>query len=317
MSAKDTERPQDETEAEEQSFLPFDEHIEEVSENGKKVRHRGVYFLPNLFTTGALFAGFYAIVSAMHGSFASAAIAIFVAMALDGLDGRVARLTNTSSAFGEQYDSLADMVSFGLAPALVMFSWALSDIGKLGWAAAFIFAACAALRLARFNTQIGKVDKKYFVGLASPPAAAIIASIVWSGHSGEVAAPAAVVAALVTAIAGLLMVSNVRYYSFKDIDFRGRVPFVVMLLVVGVFVVVSLNPPVVLLCMSVTYGLSGPVVWLWRRRGIFRSWLANRDAASKGAQEENASEEREGDDDEKGTSEADEASRSSGKPDLR
>lgn len=317
MSAKDTEHPQDEAEAEEQSFLPFDEHIEEVSENGKKVRHRGVYFLPNLFTTGALFAGFYAIVSAMHGSFASAAIAIFVAMALDGLDGRVARLTNTSSAFGEQYDSLADMVSFGLAPALVMFSWALSGIGKLGWAAAFVFAACAALRLARFNTQIGKVDKKYFVGLASPPAAAIIASIVWSGHSGEVAAPTATVAALVTAIAGLLMVSNVRYYSFKDIDFRGRVPFVVMLLVVGVFVVVSLNPPVVLLCMSVTYGLSGPVVWLWRRRDIFRSWLASRDTSKSGGQEASVSEKKGDNAAEEGASEAKETPRSGGKPDLR
>jgi len=256
-----------------EGFLPFDEHVEEVSENGKKVRHRGVYFLPNLFTTGALFAGFYAIISAMHGNFDSAAIAIFVAMALDGLDGRVARLTNTSSAFGEQYDSLSDMVSFGLAPSLVMFSWALSDLGKLGWAAAFVFAVCAALRLARFNTQIGVVDKKYFVGLASPPSAAILASIVWTGHSGDVSVSVAVASALITTIAGLLMVSNVRYYSFKDIDFRGRVPFVVMLMVVGVFVVVSINPPVVLLCMSVTYGLSGPVIWLWRRRASLAGWV--------------------------------------------
>ncbi|WP_051174506.1 CDP-diacylglycerol--serine O-phosphatidyltransferase [Marinimicrobium sp. LS-A18] len=256
-----------------EGFLPFDEHVEEVSENGKKVRHRGVYFLPNLFTTGALFAGFYAIISAMHGNFDSAAIAIFVAMALDGLDGRVARLTNTSSAFGEQYDSLSDMVSFGLAPSLVMFSWALSDLGKLGWAAAFVFAVCAALRLARFNTQIGVVDKKYFVGLASPPSAAILASIVWTGHSGDVSVSVAVASALITTIAGLLMVSNVRYYSFKDIDFRGRVPFVVMLMVVGVFVVVSINPPVVLLCMSVTYGLSGPVIWLWRRRASLVGWV--------------------------------------------
>ncbi|UZJ44709.1 CDP-diacylglycerol--serine O-phosphatidyltransferase [Marinimicrobium sp. C6131] len=258
-----------------EGFLPFDEHVEEVSENGKKVRHRGVYFLPNLFTTGALFAGFYAIISAMHGNFDSAAIAIFVAMALDGLDGRVARLTNTSSAFGEQYDSLSDMVSFGLAPSLVMFSWALSDLGKLGWAAAFVFAVCAALRLARFNTQIGVVDKKYFVGLASPPSAAILASIVWTGHSGDVSVSVAVASALITTIAGLLMVSNVRYYSFKDIDFRGRVPFVVMLMVVGVFVVVSINPPVVLLCMSVTYGLSGPVIWLWRRRASLVGWANN------------------------------------------
>ncbi len=268
-----------------EGFLPFDEHIEEVSENGKKVRHRGVYFLPNLFTTGALFAGFYAIISAMHGNFDSAAIAIFVAMALDGLDGRVARLTNTSSAFGEQYDSLSDMVSFGLAPSLVMFSWALSDLGKLGWAAAFVFAVCAALRLARFNTQIGVVDKKYFVGLASPPAAAILASIVWTGHSGDISMPVAAAAALITAVAGLLMVSNVRYYSFKDIDFRGRVPFVVMLMVVGVFVVVSINPPVVLLCMSVTYGVSGPVIWLWKRRAFLTGWVApKKDGAQSDAE---------------------------------
>lgn len=268
-----------------EGFLPFDEHIEEVSENGKKVRHRGVYFLPNLFTTGALFAGFYAIISAMHGNFDSAAIAIFVAMALDGLDGRVARLTNTSSAFGEQYDSLSDMVSFGLAPSLVMFSWALSDLGKLGWAAAFVFAVCAALRLARFNTQIGVVDKKYFVGLASPPAAAILASIVWTGHSGDISMPVAAAAALITAVAGLLMVSNVRYYSFKDIDFRGRVPFVVMLMVVGVFVVVSINPPVVLLCMSVTYGVSGPVIWLWKRRAFLAGWVApKKDGAQSDAE---------------------------------
>lgn len=264
-----------------EGFLPFDEHIEEVSENGKKVRHRGVYFLPNLFTTGALFAGFYAIISAMHGNFDGAAIAIFVAMALDGLDGRVARLTNTSSAFGEQYDSLSDMVSFGVAPALVMFSWALSDLGKLGWAAAFVFAVCAALRLARFNTQIGVVDKKFFVGLASPPSAAILASIVWTGHSGDVSTPVAVAAALITTVAGLLMVSNVRYVSFKDIDFRGRVPFVVMLLVVAVFVVVSINPPIVLLCMSVTYGLSGPVMWLWRRRAFLLGGLSRDDSASE------------------------------------
>lgn len=270
MTRNDTDTQRGEAESE--SLSPFGEHIEEVSENGKKVRHRGVYFLPNLFTTSALFAGFYAIISAMDGNFSAAAVAIFVAMALDGLDGRVARMTNTSSAFGEQYDSLSDMVSFGLAPALVMFSWALSELGKLGWGAAFLFAACAALRLARFNTQIGKVDKKYFVGLASPPAAALIASIVWFGHAGDVEMGLAVVAALVTALAGLLMVSNVRYYSFKDIDFRGRVPFVVMLVVVGVFVVISINPPLVLLLMSGTYAVSGPIMWVWQRRRPLSAW---------------------------------------------
>lgn len=254
-----------------ESLLPFDEHFEEVvAEGGKRVRRRGVYFLPNLLTTGALFAGFYAIISAMNGQFVSAAVAIFVAMILDGLDGRVARLTNTSSAFGEQYDSLSDMVSFGLAPALVMFSWALSSLGKIGWAAAFIYSACAALRLARFNTQIGVVDKRFFVGLASPPAAAMLASMVWLGHNHEPDIFLAAAAALITVLAGLLMASNIRYSSFKDLDFRGRVPFVVMLLVVLVFVVISINPPLVLLAMSLTYGLSGPLLWAWRRRHAWR-----------------------------------------------
>lgn len=263
----DTETPKTGP-ADDNGLLPFDEHVEEVSENGEKVRRRGVYLLPNLFTTAALFAGFYAIVAAMHGSFESAAIAIFVAMILDGMDGRVARLTNTSSAFGEQYDSLSDMVSFGLAPALVIFSWSLHDLGKLGWAAAFIYAACAALRLARFNTQIGIVDKKHFVGLASPAAAAIIASIVWMWHSSSPSEWAAIPAALITALVGLLMVSNFRYSSFKSIDFRGRVPFVAMLLIVFVFAILMIDQAAVLLVMSVVYGLSAPAIWLWRHRGI-------------------------------------------------
>lgn len=271
MSSNETEQPKATDLPEGESLLPFDEHVEEVSENGKKVRHRGVHLLPNLLTTGALFAGFYAIVSAMQGNFENAAVAIFVAMVLDGMDGRVARLTNTSSAFGEQYDSLSDMVSFGLAPALVMFSWSLHDLGKLGWAAAFIYAACAALRLARFNTQIGIVDKKHFVGLASPAAAAIIASVVWSWHNSETDSLSAIPAAILTALAGLLMVSNFRYTSFKSIDFRGRVPFVVMLLIVFVFAILLVDPARVLLVMSVVYGLSAPVIWLWRKRQLIFS----------------------------------------------
>jgi CDP-diacylglycerol--serine O-phosphatidyltransferase len=245
--------------------LPFGEHVEEVSENGKKVRHRGVYLLPNLFTTGALFSGFYAVVSAMHGSFENAAIAIFVAMILDGMDGRVARLTNTQSAFGEQYDSLADMVSFGVAPALVMFSWALSDLGKLGWAAAFIYMACAALRLARFNAQIGVVDKNYFVGLASPAAAAVIAAIVWTWHKADIGALSAIPAAIITTVTGLLMVSSFRYSSFKSFDFRGRVPFVVMLAVVFVFALLLIDQSRILLLLSVGYALSAPILWFWGR----------------------------------------------------
>lgn len=268
MTNQETEQTKGQESGETESLLPFDEHVEEVSENGQKVRHRGVYLLPNLFTTAALFAGFYAIIAAMHGNFDSAAIAIFIAMVFDGMDGRVARLTNTSSAFGEQYDSLSDMVSFGLAPALVMFSWSLHDLGKLGWAAAFIYAACAALRLARFNTQIGIVDKKHFVGLASPAAAAIIASIVWTWHNSEMGELAAIPAALITALTGLLMVSNFRYSSFKNFDLRGRVPFVVMLLIVFVFAVLLIDQASVLLTMSILYGLSAPVLWLWRKRSL-------------------------------------------------
>ena len=162
--------------------LIVDEHEEEVSENGRTVRRKGIYLLPNLMTTGALFAGFYAVVAAMRGDFESAAVAIFFAMILDGLDGRIARMTNTSSKFGAEYDSLSDMVSFGVAPALVMFSWALGELGKFGWSAAFVYVACAALRLARFNTQIDTADKNYFTGLASPAAAAVVASTVWVCH---------------------------------------------------------------------------------------------------------------------------------------
>ncbi|AOS96908.1 CDP-alcohol phosphatidyltransferase [Microbulbifer aggregans] len=245
--------------------LPIDEHVEEeVSASGKKVRARGVYLLPNLITTGALFSGFYAIVAGMGGNFEAAAIAIFAAMILDGLDGRVARLTDTQSAFGVQYDSLSDMVSFGLAPALVVFSWGLGPLGKLGWAAAFLYAACAALRLARFNTQVGTVDKGVFIGLASPTAAAIVASMVWAGHDADVGMGLGIVAALVTAAAGLLMVSNFRYTSFKTLDFKGRVPFVMMLAVILIFSLVTIDPPRVLLALAVVYTLSGPATWFWR-----------------------------------------------------
>lgn len=267
--------------------LPVDEHIEEeVSASGKKVRARGVYLLPNLITTGALFSGFYAIIAGVNGHFEAAAIAIFVAMILDGLDGRVARLTNTQSAFGVQYDSLSDMVSFGLAPALVVFSWALGSLGKLGWAAAFLYVACAALRLARFNTQVGTVDKNVFVGLASPTAAAIIASMVWVGHKTDVGPGIAIVAALVTVAAGLLMVSNFHYTSFKGIDFKGRVPFVMMLAVILIFSLVTIDPPRVLLAIAILYTFSGPSLWLWHR-------LKDRRATSTAAPSERPPKDRE------------------------
>jgi len=254
------------------SDLLFGDHEEEVSEGGQKVRHRGVYLLPNLFTTGALFGGFYAVISGMHGNFIHAAVAIFISMLLDGMDGRVARMTNTQSAFGEQYDSLADMVSFGVAPALVMFSWVLHDLGRWGWAAAFVYTACAALRLARFNTQIGVVDKKYFMGLASPMAAAVIAGTVltFSNYQPEnVWAIAGL--AILTVITGLLMVSNFRYTSFKSVDFRGRVPFGVMLLIVLVFALLIIFQEEGLLVISVAYALSAPAIWLLRKIGVLKS----------------------------------------------
>ncbi len=257
-----------------ESILLIDDHEELVSEGGRKVRRRGIFLLPNLLTTGALFAGFFALISGMSGDFHNAAIAILAAMVLDGLDGRVARLTNTQSAFGAEYDSLSDLLAFGVAPALICFSWALSDLGKLGWTAAFIYVACAALRLARFNVQLGTTDKRYFVGLASPSAAGVIVFMVWAASSYEVEVNTLVsaVAVLITAATGLLMVLNVRYYSFKDMDFKSRVPFVVILLVIMVFVIVSWDPPLILFIMAVVYALSGPALTLnnYRRQHGFR-----------------------------------------------
>lgn len=195
-------------------------------------KRKGIYLLPNLLTTGGLFSGFYAVVSAMNGHFESAAIAIFVAMLFDGLDGRVARMTNTQSDFGAEYDSMADMVSFGIAPALVAYTWGLTEMGKLGWLAAFIYVAGAALRLARFNTQIGIADKRYFQGLASPAAAALVAGLVWVGVEYDVAGDDyGILVALLTAAAGLLMISNFKYNSFKEVNWHGKVPFVALLVV--------------------------------------------------------------------------------------
>ena len=227
---------------------------------------KGIYLLPNLFTTGALFSGFYAVVAGMNGHFENAAIAIFVAMILDGLDGRVARLTNTQSDFGAEYDSLADMVSFGVAPALVAFSWALQDLGKVGWVAAFVYCAGAALRLARFNTQLAVADKNFFTGLASPAAAAIVAGTVWVfSESGMPGREIAWLMAVGVPTAGLLMGSNFRYHSFKGLDLRGKVPFVAMLAVVFVFVIVSIDPAKVLLGVFVVYALSGPCYEGWTK----------------------------------------------------
>ncbi|WP_026971652.1 CDP-diacylglycerol--serine O-phosphatidyltransferase [Aliagarivorans marinus] len=230
---------------------------QKVSDGAKQ---KGIYFLPNLFTTAGLFSGFYAVVASMNGQFEAAAIAIFVAMVFDGVDGRVARLTGTESAFGAEYDSMADMVSFGIAPALVVYNWALSDFGKIGWLAAFIYTVGAALRLARFNTQVGIADKRFFQGLASPAAAAVVAGMVWFAQDLDVAGNNFnIVAWVVTVLAGLLMVSNFRYYSFKGIDLKGKVPFIVVLLMVVVFVIIALKPPLVLFTLFLVYTLSGPI----------------------------------------------------------
>ncbi len=246
-----------------ENLLPLDEHIEEVSEDGKKVRHKGIYLLPNLFTTGALFSGFYAIVVSMSGQFEAAAIAIFAAMILDGLDGRVARLTNTTSSFGLQYDSLADMVSFGVAPAIVALNWGLLSLDKLAWASSFAFMACAALRLARFNTQTENTDKRFFVGLASPAAAAVVAGVIWVWHDASISTATATFMAFAMIFLGLLMVSNFKYNSFKGVDLKGRVPFAVMLVVIFIFVLIASNPSMVLLLMVLVYSLSGPLMWLY------------------------------------------------------
>lgn len=224
----------------------------------KKQPRKGVYLLPNLFTTAALFSGFYSIIAAMNGDFIQAASAIFIAGVLDALDGRVARLTHTESAFGAEYDSLSDMVSFGIAPALVAFSWCLAPLGKVGWIAAFIYAVGAALRLARFNTMLGVEEKRYFTGLPSPAAALIVAGVIWAANEAGIAGvELASIMAILVPVTGLLMVSNVKYRSFKDLDLKGRVPFVVLLSAVLVLVLVALEPAIVLMAVFVFYGLSG------------------------------------------------------------
>jgi CDP-diacylglycerol--serine O-phosphatidyltransferase len=236
-------------------------------------KRRGIYLLPNLFTTVALFAGFYAIVQAMNLHFEQAATAIFIAMLLDGVDGRVARMTNTQSDFGAEYDSLSDMVSFGLAPALVMYKWSLASMatmgwqwGKIGWVTAFIYTACAAMRLARFNTQLGVADKRYFQGLPSPSAAAAVAGLVWVGVDNNIAGETVAMPAMVlTLVVGLLMVSNVLYYSFKEFNYRDPVPFLTILIIALVLALGAIDTPLVLFVGFLLYIASGPVFALVRR----------------------------------------------------
>jgi CDP-diacylglycerol--serine O-phosphatidyltransferase len=223
-------------------------------------KRRGIYLLPNLLTTAGLFSGFFAIISSMNGRFEAAAVAIFVAMIFDGLDGRVARMTNTQSEFGAEYDSMADMVSFGVAPAIVAYNWGLTGLGKIGWLAAFIYVAAAALRLARFNTQIGIADSRYFQGLASPAAAALVAGMIWVGVEYNInGQDYGIIVAIVTGLAGLLMVSNFKYNSFKELNLHGKVPFVALLLIMLVFVVVATEPALVLFIVFALYSLAGPI----------------------------------------------------------
>lgn len=251
-----------------EGMLPIDEHEEIVSEGGKKIRRRGIYLLPNLLTLGALFAGFYAIISGMSGNFNAAGWAIFIAGVFDLLDGRVARLTGTQSAFGSEFDSLADMVSFGMAPALITFSWALSSLGSAGWAASFMYLSCAAFRLARFNVQLATTDKRYFVGLQSPLAAGLVTFVVWVcfKYQVEVTPLVAFLMAMLVVFAGLLMISNYRYFSFKELHFTGTVPYLVFVLSVVLLILIAQNPHEVLLSMCVVYAISGPAIWLYRKR---------------------------------------------------
>ena len=227
-------------------------------------RRRGIYLLPNLLTTAALFSGYYSIVASMNSNFEAAAIAIFVAMVLDGMDGRIARMTNTASEFGEQYDSLSDMVSFGLAPALIMYQWSLFEMGKLGWLAAFVYSTAAALRLARFNTQAASIGKRYFQGLPSPAAAALLAGIIWLAQSYGLdgGVTMTLITFPLTVLAGILMVSNIRFYSFKDFDMRGKIPFIAVIPVMLVFVFIASEPPLILFGLALIYAIHGPVLTL-------------------------------------------------------
>ena len=271
-------------------FSPIDPEQEAMHGQPVRKRRKGIYVLPNLFTLAALFGGFYGIVMAMNGRFDLATTGIFVAMVLDSLDGRVARMTGTQSAFGEQMDSLADMVSFGAAPALLAYEWALRPLGRWGWIAAFVYCACAALRLARFNVNTAVVDKRYFQGLPSPAAAALVAGFIWLTSAmlvshREVPIFRAVISLLssdpigradlgwitfaVTLLAGLTMVTNLPYYSFKDFGGRRSVPFVVLVLIALLFAVISIEPATMLFILFVGYGVSGYVLYAWRRwRGV-------------------------------------------------
>lgn len=231
-----------------------------------KDSHHSIYLLPNLLTTASLFAAFYSIVASLKGQYETAIVAIFIGMIADGLDGRIARLTNTQTDFGAQYDSLSDMVTFGVAPALLLYSWILHSMGKLGWLVAFMYTASAALRLARFNIHIEEQDKRFFQGLSSTISAGVIASFAWTCYQYDYNNRfVMIVTALLTVSISLLMISNIRYYSFKDLDFKGKVPFLYLVVMVIIFIAIAANPAVVLFISSSLYVLSGPAHFLWQK----------------------------------------------------
>ncbi|BBF76562.1 CDP-diacylglycerol--serine O-phosphatidyltransferase [Acinetobacter ursingii] len=250
--------------------ITFEVVEEEQTQEGQKVKRRGIYLWPNLITTAALLSGFYSITASMNGEFLQAIYAIFLAALLDGLDGRVARAIGAQSAFGEQYDSLSDLLAFGVAPAILMYSWSLHDLGRIGLACCFIYTACAAFRLARFNVQIGVVDKRYFIGIASPLAAILVITLIWVSRDYPFVfdirdIKVQIAYAIYMVIVAILMISNIKYYSFKQMD-RKRVPFVVMLPVVLIFAAITYNIPMGILIVSIIYAISGFVTTLFARK---------------------------------------------------
>ncbi|WP_111860922.1 CDP-diacylglycerol--serine O-phosphatidyltransferase [Acinetobacter sp. CFCC 10889] len=265
-------KPDNRASTEDHAFDGITFEVEEVehTHEGEKVKRRGIYLWPNLITTAALLSGFYSIIASMNGDFTQAIYAIFIAALLDGLDGRVARAIGAQSAFGEQFDSLSDLLAFGVAPAILMYSWSLHDLGRIGLAACFVYTACAAFRLARFNVQIGVVDKRYFIGVASPLAAVMIISLVWVGRDFPMifdlkdTGIQAINAAIIIAV-GLLMISNIKYYSFKTVD-RKRVPFFVLPIAVFILAAVTYNIPVGILIISIIYAISGFITTFLARK---------------------------------------------------
>ena len=250
--------------------ITFEVEEEEHTHEGQKVKRRGIYLWPNLITTAALLSGFYSIIASMNGNFTQAIYAIFLAALFDGLDGRVARAIGAQSAFGEQYDSLSDLLAFGVAPAILMYSWSLHSLGRIGLACCFVYTACAAFRLARFNVQIGVVDKRYFIGIASPLAAVMIISLVWVGRDFPFIfdlryTGIQIINAVIIVIVGLLMISNIKYYSFKTVD-RSRVPFFVLPIAVFILAAITYNIPIGILVLSIIYALSGFVTTLMARK---------------------------------------------------